>query len=93
LAVDEVLKRLATSIGKGRDTGEASTRLQKYGPNRLPEGKKRGPFMRFISQFNNILVYVLLGAGFTKMIEEARSLHRRSLEVEPWRLDLRKFEA
>jgi magnesium-transporting ATPase (P-type) len=73
LAVDEVLKRLATSIGKGRDTGEASTRLQKYGPNRLPEGKKRGPFMRFISQFNNILVYVLLGAGFTKMIEEARS--------------------
>jgi magnesium-transporting ATPase (P-type) len=22
---------------------------------------------RFISQFNNILVYVLLGAGFTKM--------------------------
>ena len=73
LAADEVLKRLATSIGKGLDAGEASTRLQKYGPNRLPEGKKRGPLMRFLSQFNNILVYVLLGAGFTKMIEEARS--------------------
>src|SRR5499427_2191794 len=68
LAVDEVLKRFGTSIGKGLDAGEASTRLQKYGPNRLPEGKKRGPFMRFISQFNNILVYVLLGAGFTKMM-------------------------
>jgi magnesium-transporting ATPase (P-type) len=34
----------------------------------LPEGKKRGALMRFISQFNNILVYVLLGAGFTKMM-------------------------
>ncbi|HEY7316711.1 MAG TPA: HAD-IC family P-type ATPase [Candidatus Binatia bacterium] len=68
LAVDEVLKRLGTSIGKGLDAAEASARLQKYGPNRLPEGKKRGPFMRFISQFNNILVYVLLGAGFTKMM-------------------------
>src|SRR5215510_7315418 len=68
LAVDEVLKRLTTSTGKGLDGGEASTRLQRYGPNRLPEGKKRGPFMRFISQFNNILVYVLLGAGFTKMM-------------------------
>src|SRR5262245_29064046 len=68
LAADDVLKRLATSIDKGLDAGEAAARLQKYGPNRLPEGKKRGPFMRFISQFNNILVYVLLGAGFTKLM-------------------------
>jgi magnesium-transporting ATPase (P-type) len=68
LTVDEVLKRLTTSTGKGLDGGEASTRLQRYGPNRLPEGKKRGPFMRFISQFNNILVYVLLGAGFIKLM-------------------------
>src|SRR5499433_3243450 len=68
LAVDEVLKRFGTSIGKGLDAGEASTRLRKYGPNRLPEGKKRGPFMRFIAQFNNILVYVLLGAGFIKLM-------------------------
>src|SRR5262247_2672378 len=68
LAVDDVLKRLTTSTGKGLDGGEASTRLQRHGPNRLPEGKKRGPFMRFISQFNNILVYVLLGAGFIKLM-------------------------
>jgi calcium-translocating P-type ATPase len=68
LAADDVLKRLATSTDKGLDAGEAAARLQKYGPNRLPEGKKRGPFMRFISQFNNILVYVLLGAGFTKLM-------------------------
>jgi calcium-translocating P-type ATPase len=68
LTVDEVLKRLTTSTENGLAVGEASSRLQKYGPNRLPEGKKRGPLMRFISQFNNILVYVLLGAGFTKMM-------------------------
>jgi calcium-translocating P-type ATPase len=68
LAVDEVLKRLTTSTENGMAVGEASTRLQKYGPNRLPAGKKRGALMRFISQFNNILVYVLLGAGFTKMM-------------------------
>src|SRR5262244_750514 len=68
ISVENVLKRLTTSTEKGLDTGEASVRLQKYGPNRLPEGKKRGPFMRFLSQFNNILVYVLLGAGFTKMM-------------------------
>ena len=68
VAVDDVVKRLATDIGKGLAANEAATRLQKYGPNRLPEGKKRGPFMRFLSQFNNILVYVLLGAGFTKLM-------------------------
>ena len=68
LTVDEVLKRLTTSTENGLAVGEASTRLQKYGPNRLPAGKKRGALMRFISQFNNILVYVLLGAGFTKMM-------------------------
>ena len=68
LTADEVLKRLATSTGKGLDAGEASARLQKYGPNRLPEGKKSGPFKRFLSQFNNVLVYVLLGAGFVKLM-------------------------
>src|SRR5215813_1246196 len=68
VAVDDVVERLATDIGKGLAADEAGKRLQKYGPNRLPEGKRRGPFMRFLSQFNNILVYVLLGAGFTKLM-------------------------
>src|SRR5262249_9100756 len=68
IAVNDVLKRLTTSTETGPDAGEAATRLQNYGPNRLPESKKRGPFMRLISQFNNILVYVLLGAGFTKLM-------------------------
>ena len=39
-----------------------------YGPNRLPEGSKRGPLMRFLLQFDNILVYVLLAAGFVKLM-------------------------
>ena len=71
MAADEAERRLTTDIEKGLDAGEASRRLQKYGPNRLPEGKKRGPFRRFLSQFNNILVYVLLGAGFVKLMFNA----------------------
>ncbi len=39
-----------------------------HGPNRLPEGKRRSALMRFLSQLNNVLVYVLLGAGFTKLM-------------------------
>jgi len=68
IPADDVVKQLATDREKGLDAAEASSRLQKYGPNRLPEGKKRRAFARFLAQFNNILVYVLLGAGFIKLM-------------------------
>jgi magnesium-transporting ATPase (P-type) len=64
----EVIERLATSAENGLDQSEASSRLAQYGPNRLPEGRKRGPFSRLIAQFNNVLVYVLLAAGFIKLM-------------------------
>jgi magnesium-transporting ATPase (P-type) len=68
ISADEVAKLLTTNREQGLDADEASRRLQEYGPNRLPEGKKRGPFMRFLAQFNNILIYVLLAAGFIKLM-------------------------
>ena len=66
LAADEVARRLDTNSQKGLDAAEAKRRLETYGPNRLPESSKQGPLMRFLLQFNNVLVYVLLGAGFIK---------------------------
>src|SRR5215475_7341213 len=63
MSVQEVVRRLGSNTGRGLDGAEASDRLKKYGPNRLPAGRKRGPLMRFFVQFNNILVYVLLAAG------------------------------
>src|SRR5215475_14140535 len=68
MSAEDVVKSLATDCDKGLDATEAARRLQLYGPNRLPEGKRRGPFMRFLSQLNNVLIYVLLGAGFTKLM-------------------------
>src|SRR6516165_2736621 len=64
----EVVKRLATSPEKGLNQSEASARLEKYGPNRLPEGRKRGPLAKFFAHFHNTLMYVLLAAGFTKLM-------------------------
>ena len=66
--VKDVLHRLATDPATGLDAGEAATRLGQYGPNRLPEGRRRTPLARFLSQLNNILVYVLIAAGFTKLM-------------------------
>ncbi|MDY0022479.1 cation-transporting P-type ATPase [Arenimonas caeni] len=42
---------------------EAARRLQVHGPNRLPEPARTHPALRFLRQFHNILIYVLLGAA------------------------------
>ena len=76
MTADEVVKQLATNTESGLDPGEAAIRMQKYGPNRLPEGKKRGAFNRLLSQFNNVLVYVLLGCGLHQA--DAQPVDRRS---------------
>lgn len=58
----------AMSTLKATETGlseaEAQKRLGAYGFNRLPEPKKKSVFLRFLLQFHNILIYVLLGAAF-----------------------------
>jgi magnesium-transporting ATPase (P-type) len=64
----EVIQRLGTNAWKGLDPSEASARLERHGANRLPEGRKRTAFSRFFAQFNNVLMYVLLAAGFTKLM-------------------------
>ncbi len=66
LAVDEIIKRLDARPDQGLDSAEAARRLQQHGPNKLPLGKQQSALMRFIQQFNNVLVYVLIGAGILK---------------------------
>jgi magnesium-transporting ATPase (P-type) len=68
LAPDLVLRRLNSSAASGLDTDEAKRRLTEYGANRLPTARKRGPLIRLVTQFNNILAYVLLAAGFIKLM-------------------------
>ncbi len=68
IAANDVLQRLDTNLQSGLSTSDVQRRLDTYGHNRLPEGRKQGPFMRFLMQFNNILVYVLLAAGFVKLM-------------------------
>ncbi|NTV95206.1 MAG: HAD-IC family P-type ATPase [Thiobacillus sp.] len=42
---------------------EAERRLARHGANRLPPPRRRGPLQRFLLQFHNVLIYVLLAAG------------------------------
>lgn len=61
-ATEACLAALETGA-EGLSTAEAVRRLDTHGPNRLPEMRARGPFLRFLIQFNNVLIYVLLGAA------------------------------
>ncbi|WP_241087364.1 cation-transporting P-type ATPase [Candidatus Vondammii sp. HM_W22] len=66
-ATDDVLRILETST-HGLSASEAKLRLGKHGENRLPEARPRGPLLRFLSQFHNVLIYVLIGAGVVTML-------------------------
>lgn len=59
---ESVLKESQTSA-IGLSQSEVATRLAKYGANRLPEAARRGNLMRFLLQFHNILIYVLIGCA------------------------------
>lgn len=48
---------------EGLNVEEVDARLAKYGPNRLRPPRRRGPLFRFLLQFHNVLIYVLLGAA------------------------------
>src|SRR4030042_3003393 len=47
---------------------EARARLEKCGPNSIPEKKKRPLFMMFLDQFKDFMILVLIAAGIVSGI-------------------------
>jgi calcium-translocating P-type ATPase len=62
LSVAAALARL-DAAEDGLTAAEATARLERHGPNRLPETRQRGAVARLLAQFRNVLVLVLLGAA------------------------------
>ena len=68
LPADEALAAQQTGSA-GLSAEEAERRLAEHGPNRLTPPSRRGPLMRFLLQFHNVLIYVLLAAaGVTALL-------------------------
>ena len=61
---DSVRTTLATP-DTGLTAADAAGRLEHHGPNRLPPPKTVGPWKRFLRQFDNVLIYVLLASAAT----------------------------
>ena len=61
-SAEDVLEQLSTRDA-GLSADEAAHRLERHGPNALPAGTKDSALLRFLRQFNDPMIYVLLGAA------------------------------
>ena len=62
LQADEALRRLDSNRG-GLGAEQVRERLARYGANRLEGAARRGPLLRLLMQFHNVLLYVMIGAA------------------------------
>ena len=60
LDVQEVCRKLRTNTKFGLSEEEAQNRQLKYGKNKLHEGKKTSIVVKFIKQFNDFMIIILI---------------------------------
>ena len=60
--IEEILKQYSTQK-EGLNSAEANARLEKYGLNKLQEKKKDSPLKLFLSQFLDVLIFMLIIAA------------------------------
>ncbi|MCI8832863.1 MAG: calcium-translocating P-type ATPase, PMCA-type [Clostridia bacterium] len=63
LKTEEVLRRLQTSTKIGLAYNEIESRKEKYGANKLQEKKKENIVIKFIKQFNDFMIIILIIAS------------------------------
>lgn len=68
LRKEEVLQKLRTKQGVGLTQREVQVRKQKYGNNKLQEKKKETLIIKFIKQFNDFMIIILIVASILSAI-------------------------
>ncbi|MBR3058114.1 MAG: cation-translocating P-type ATPase [Clostridiales bacterium] len=69
---DSVIDALKTDIKSGLSTSEAESRLAQYGPNSLGEEKKTPLWKRFLGQFADAMVVILIAAAVLSAVMAIR---------------------
>jgi cation-transporting P-type ATPase F len=64
----EVAERLQTDVVRGLDSAEVQKRLEKYGANEVEAKSGPGPVIRFLLQFHQPLIYILIAAGVVTLV-------------------------
>jgi cation-transporting ATPase F len=68
LHAHEVVLLLETDAHAGLGESEARRRLDRFGPNVLPQAQAGGPLVRFVRQLHHPLIYVLIVAGAVMLL-------------------------
>lgn len=66
--LETITKELRTNVERGLNEEEVSRRIEKYGKNRLKEKKKESMFVRFIKQFNDFMIIILIIASIVSAV-------------------------
>ena len=67
-SIEEIARKLRTNVKIGLNDEEAKRRREKYGENKLAEGKKESLLVRFIKQFNDFMIIILLIAAVVSAV-------------------------
>ena len=71
LRESEVLDLLETDLDRGLDLFAVENRQARFGPNAITQRTGQGPLVRFLLQFHQPLVYILLAAAvITALLQE-----------------------
>ena len=63
-----VASSLGTDIGSGLTAAQIDERMRVHGPNRLAESKRRPTILRFLDQFRDLLIAILLVAAVVSFV-------------------------
>lgn len=63
MSKEELKKNLKSNFDRGLKTGEAEARLEVYGKNILSQKKKQSILLRFLGQFNDFMIIILIIAA------------------------------
>ena len=63
MSKEELKKNLKSNFERGLKAGEAEARLEVYGKNILSRKKKQSLFLRFLGQFNDFMIIILIVAA------------------------------
>ena len=63
MPIQQIQLILETNLTEGLDRFQIQHRQERFGPNAITPQKRKGPFLRFLSQLNNPLILVLILAS------------------------------
>lgn len=68
MSKEELRRKLKTNFDTGLSDEEAKDRLKKYGKNKLEDKKKENIAIKFIKQFNDFMIIILIVASIISAV-------------------------